>query len=190
MGMKLILASQSPRRRELLSRLRPKFLTVPADVDEHLPSGVAPRAAVCLLAEKKAEAVARLHPNDVVIGSDTIVAFEGEILGKPASAADAVQMLKRLRGRTHSVFTGVCVITPQGKVTEADETAVTMNALTESQIEAYVKSGSPLDKAGSYGIQDAGIVRGYCGSYTNVMGFPLELVEKLLEKTAKEVGYD
>lgn len=185
--MKLILASASPRRKELLRSLRPQFLCVPADIVEVVLPG-SPRETVLSLARQKAEWVAKRYPEDVVIGSDTVVAFEGEILGKPVSAAHAREMLTRLSGRTHSVFTGVCVITPQGMECAAEETLVTMNTLSEEEICAYVAGGSPLDKAGSYGIQDEGIVKSYEGSYTNVMGFPVELAACLLEKSAKEVG--
>lgn len=186
-AMKLILASASPRRKELLRSLRPQFLCVPADIVEVVLPG-SPRETVLSLARQKAEWVAKRYPEDVVIGSDTVVAFEGEILGKPVSAAHAREMLTRLSGRTHSVFTGVCVITPQGMECAAEETLVTMNTLSEEEICAYVAGGSPLDKAGSYGIQDEGIVKSYEGSYTNVMGFPVELAACLLEKSAKEVG--
>lgn len=147
-----------------------------------MPDGILPRAAVELLARRKAESVYSSHADSLVIGADTVVAYKGEILGKPSSEGNAVKTLKMLSGNEHSVFTGVCVIYG-GKIRVAsEESKVRFFSLTDSFIDEYVKGGSPMDKAGSYGIQDGGIVKGFTGSYTNIVGLPDKLTKKMIEE--------
>ena len=182
--MQWILASASPRRRELLKEFIDEFEVIPAKGEEKAQEGLSPDALVCALATQKAAEVASLPQaqGKAVIGSDTIVAYDGEVLGKPKDEADAKRMLSMLSGKVHQVYTGVCIILPSGeKMVEADCTDVAFEALTEPKIEAYIATGSPMDKAGAYGIQDGGIVKEIRGSYSNVVGFPCELFAKLLE---------
>ncbi len=183
----MILASQSPRRRELLALISPEFEVIPAQGEEKLPEGIAPDEAVLLLSQQKAaEVSARKFPSgdvtDTIIAADTVVAIDGDILGKPYSRENAVEMLRRLSGRKHSVFTGVTVITPDRTISFVEETAVEFFPLTESEIEAYVSTGDPMDKAGAYGIQGRGalLVKRIEGDYYNVMGLPVgELYRRL-----------
>lgn len=183
----MILASQSPRRRELLALISPEFEVIPAQGEEKLPAGIAPDEAVLLLSQQKAaEVSARKFPSgdvtDTIIAADTVVAIDGDILGKPHSRENAVKMLRRLSGRKHSVFTGVTVITPDRTISFVEETAVEFFPLTESEIEAYVSTGDPMDKAGAYGIQGRGalLVKRIEGDYYNVMGLPVgELYRRL-----------
>ena len=176
----MVLASQSPRRRELLGLISSDFEIVPAQGDELLPDGISPDKAVLLLSSQKAAEVRqRLYPDseivpDTIIAADTVVSIDGEILGKPHSAENAAEMLHRLSGRKHSVFTGVTLITPSDSVTFAEETLVEFYPLTEQEIEIYTASGEPMDKAGAYGIQGKGalLVKRIEGDYYNVMGLP------------------
>lgn len=183
----LVLASASPRRRELLERLGVEFRTVPAEVDERpIAEQVRePARLVTLLAETKAKAVAREHPRALVIGADTVVVLDGEILGKPSDAREARRMLARLSGRTHHVYTGVAVVDGESGRSEscAEVTAVTFGRLTDEQIERYVQTGEPLDKAGAYGIQGIGatLVERVEGCFFNVVGLPLFRLSRLLE---------
>ena len=177
-----ILASASPRRRELLNQIIPKFEVIPAAADEKVNLSLFPEQMACALAESKCDEVYASHTEDTVIGCDTIVCFGGEILGKPKDRADAFETLKRLSGKTHYVITGVCVRNKYNKLTDFDKTEVKFNVLSDEFIKIYVDGGSPLDKAGSYGIQDGGIVNEYFGSYTNVVGLPVNLVRKMLKE--------
>ncbi len=185
--MEWILASASPRRRQLLGELIEHFEVIPSLADENV-EGASPRALVELLAERKASEVAlrSVHEGKMVIGSDTVVALSGEVLGKPKDEADAFRMLAALSGRAHAVYTGVCFArAEQGKLslyTRSDKTEVFFKELSPSFIRAYIASGSPMDKAGAYGIQDGGLVEKIVGSYTNVVGFPVELVKEMIEK--------
>ena len=159
----------------------PEFSVIPAKGEEKADEGLPPRALVQVLAEQKASEVAALHEAQgaAVVGSDTVVAYGDEILGKPKDEADAKRMLKLLSGKTHQVYTGVCLLLPDGqKRIGADCTDVEFESLTDGQIDAYIATGSPMDKAGAYGIQDGGIVKAIRGSYSNVVGFPCELFEK------------
>ncbi|HYS16872.1 MAG TPA: Maf family protein [Candidatus Binatia bacterium] len=183
--MRLILASQSPRRRELLRRIRPEFEVIPSDIDEVLEGG--PTAeAVAGLALRKARAVAARAGSGVVLAADTIVVIDGVALGKPSGAEEARAMLVRLRGRQHEVLTGVGVVdAATGRAASTTVVSrVLMAAYPDATIEAYAASGSPLDKAGAYAIQDlqGALVDGVVGSYTNVVGLPLEATRRLLEK--------
>ena len=184
--MKFVLASASPRRKELLSGLVEEFEIVPSRANEDIDGKIPPNELVKKLARRKAEEVASRPENEgkIVIGSDTVVAFEGNVLGKPRDREDAFAMLTALSGKRHEVYTGVCFACRKGdewKIwTAVDETAVYFERLTSEAVTAYIDSGSPMDKAGAYGIQDGGLVKKIEGSYTNVVGFPIELVKKML----------
>ncbi|MDE6001745.1 MAG: Maf family protein [Clostridia bacterium] len=180
--MNYVLASASPRRRELLSQIIPDFEVIPATKAEKVNMSLFPEKIACALAESKCDEVFKSRPENTVIGCDTIVVFGGEILGKPKDRDDAYKTLKRLSGKTHYVYTGVCVQNKYKKVVDFDKTEVKFNALSDEFLKIYVDGGSPLDKAGSYGIQDGGLVKEYFGSYTNVVGLPVTLVKKLLEE--------
>jgi septum formation protein len=179
----VVLASASPRRRELLRRLIPDFEVIPSDIDEQLEPGPLTEA-VAHLAEVKARAVAAGRSDGIVLGADTMVVIDGDALGKPADRNDAVAMLRRLRGRSHDVLTGVAVIDVAGgrTFTGTDVTRVIMARYSDDLIDRYVASGAPLDKAGAYAIQDLDgvLVEAIIGSYTNVVGLPLGLTARLL----------
>jgi len=178
----LILASSSPRRRELLTQAGIAFTVQPADIDESHRPGESPIAFTQRLAREKAEAVFAHHPQATVLGADTIVVCDAEILGKPADAADAARMLRLLSDREHQVITGVAIITPQGTRTQADITTVTMRKISEEEIQNYIATGEPMDKAGAYAIQGgaAPFVTSIEGDYTNVVGLPIKLVQEML----------
>lgn len=180
--MNYILASASPRRKELLSLVIPAFEVVPATAEEKVNISLFPEQMAVSLAESKCDEVFKTHRDSTVIGCDTVVVFEGEILGKPKDRDDAFNTLKRLSGKTHYVITGVCVRNKYKKLIEYEKTEVKFNILSDEFIKIYVDGGSPLDKAGSYGIQDGGLVKEYFGSYTNVVGLPVTLVKKMLEE--------
>ncbi len=180
--MQYVLASASPRRRELLTQIIPQFEVIPAKAEEKVNMSLFPEKVACALAESKCDEVFAENSSKTVIACDTVVVFGGEILGKPKDSADAVKTLKLLSGKTHYVITGVCVRSPYKKAVEFDRTEVKFNILTDEFIKKYVESGSPMDKAGSYGIQDGGIVKEYFGSYTNVVGLPVTLTKKLIEE--------
>lgn len=192
--MEWILASKSPRRKQLLGELIEKFEIVPAVGEEVCEGAKTCKQLVENLAAGKAREVAALGEaaGKAVLGSDTVVTLDGEVLGKPKDEADATRMLKALRGRVHEVYTGVCISVPtaSGRVEliDADCTRVEFEALTNEQIAAYVATGSPMDKAGAYGIQDGGLVKRIEGSFSNVVGLPVELCKKMIalaEQTAK-----
>ena len=179
----VILASASPRRRELLARLIRDFVVVPSNVDEALAGPITP-APVAALALRKARAVAGRVTEGVVLGADTIVVVDGQPLGKPTSHDDARAMLRRLRGRSHEVITGVGVVDAASRreAATAVVTRVFMASFTDQAIDDYVATGEPFDKAGAYAIQEKGrdLVAGYVGSYTNVVGLPLDATRRLL----------
>ena len=181
----LVLASASPRRRELLQRLGWQFEVRPADVDETPIAGEDPVAYVRRLAEAKAVAVFADTPDAVVLAADTVVDLDGALLGKPADTGSARSMLRRLSGRTHRVHTGVAVASSSRCRVGSDTTFVTMAPLGTSVIEWYVGTGEPLDKAGAYAIQGAGamFVERVRGSTSNVVGLPLAVVARLLAPT-------
>ncbi len=184
----LVLASASPRRRELLAMTGIPFIIDAPEVDEHCTLGA--REAVAELARRKAEAGAALHPGKVVLASDTLVAIDDQPLGKPQDEADAFRMLRSLSGRWHHVYTGVCVIDAQGGVhTDVDATAVHFCPMTGAEIRAYIATGEPMDKAGSYALQGiAGLwVDMIEGSSSNVIGLPLTLTRRLLEEAGLRV---
>ena len=185
--MQYVLASASPRRRELLSQILNDFIVDPAVGGEEVNISFFPEDIACALAERKCDEVFSRHSGSTVIGCDTIVVFRGEILGKPKDEADAVETLKLLSGRTHFVITGVCVRNKYKKLVRYDKTEVKFNVLSDEFIKKYVAGGSPMDKAGSYGIQDGGLVKQYFGSYTNVVGLPVALVRKMLKEVREDI---
>src|SRR6266850_6996912 len=181
--MRLILASASPRRRELLGEICPEFEVVPSEIEETLDGGPIPEA-VARLAIRKARAVAASAPGAIILAADTVVVVDGMALGKPARHQEARAMLLRLRGREHEVVTGLAVVDARAG-REASTTVVSrvlMASYPDATIEAYVASGSPLDKAGGYAIQDLGgrLVDALVGSYSNVVGLPLAATRRLL----------
>ena len=182
----LYLASSSPRRRELLDLAGIPYLAAPTDADERFAGGTPPEEAVRLLARRKAEACFAQHPDGVVLGADTVVSLGGRILGKPKTPAHAAEMLRLLSGKTHEVFTGFCVLAQGRCEAAAERTEVAFYPLSEAEIQAYVATGEPLDKAGAYGIQGRGalLVRGIHGDYYNVMGLPIARVARLLRTFA------
>lgn len=177
----IILASKSPRRKELLSFITTDFTVKSADVDETLPQGITPDKAVEYLSRIKAEPLK--NENDIVIGADTVVALDGKILGKPRDEADAFATLKMLSGREHSVFTGVSVIKGEKIETFSVQTKVKMFELTDKEIEEYIETAEPFDKAGSYGIQGKGslLVEKIDGDYFNVVGLPISRLNRVLK---------
>lgn len=180
----IILASSSPRRQALLSHLGVSFQVDPSDLEETIRADVSPQEAAETLAAHKARAVAARHPDKVVLAADTLVVLDGTVLGKPETPDDARRMLRSLSGRTHAVYTGVALILDESdqEVIDHEKTFVTFSPLTDDEIDAYVASGSPLDKAGGYGIQDdrgALFVRSIEGDYYNVMGLPVSKVYRL-----------
>lgn len=160
----------------------PSFEVLPATAEEKVNISIFPEQTAVSLAESKCDEVFENHGDSTVIGCDTVVVFEGEILGKPKDENDAYATLKRLSGKTHYVVTGVCVRNKNKRLSGFEKTEVKFNVLSDDFIKNYVDGGSPLDKAGSYGIQDGGIVKEYFGSYTNVVGLPVNLVKKMLEE--------
>ena len=175
--MKLLLASASPRRKELLSAFC-EFEIVPSHFEEAETGSAA--EVVLMNARGKAQEVLARFPDCRVLGADTVVALDQMILGKPKDREDAKRMLRLLSGRVHSVFTGVCIADGNGSEERVIETKVLFKTLSEKTIEDYVLSGTPLDKAGAYGIQDGIVVASIEGSYSNVMGLPMEAVEEML----------
>jgi septum formation protein len=187
--MALVLASASPRRRELLQNAGIPFIIQPSNVPELPREGEAPQACAERLAREKALDVSRQRPQDFVLGADTIVIVDGQILGKPRDTADAARMLHLLAGRTHQVTTGVCLISPDRKGSSAEDTRsettlVTMSGLSDEDIGSYIATGEPLDKAGAYAIQ--GIASRWVsrieGDYFNVVGLPVSLVYRMLQE--------
>lgn len=171
-----MLASKSPRRAELLTRIGLDFIVRPAEIDEAFAPGLAPAEAVAEISEKKACAVCAAEPEGrIVVACDTVVAAGSRIFGKPADADEAAAMLRALSGRTHDVFSGLTVCTGERMVTACERTSVVFRALTEAEIAAYIRTGEPFDKAGAYGIQGMGmlLVERIDGDYYNVMGLPV-----------------
>ena len=172
--MKLVLASKSPRRSEILKNAGIDFTVRVADADETIPDGTKPEDAVVFLAARKAMAVER-KDDEVVLGADTVVVLDDKILGKPKDKDDAFNMIKMLSGRVHSVFTGVCAIGDGISLTFAEETKVEFYSLTDDEINEYLDTDEPYDKAGAYGIQGyaSKFIRGIEGDYFNVVGLPI-----------------
>lgn len=175
MRKKIILASASPRRKELLSQIGVTFEIIKAEKEEHITSSI-PTEVVKELSMQKAKEVAAKCDGSIIIGADTIVAMEGQILGKPKDRADAMRMLRLLQGKKHQVITGVTVLLGSTKTRSfAEVTDVSLYPMTDAQIERYIATGEPMDKAGAYGIQGrfAAYVRGIEGDYNNVVGLPV-----------------
>ena len=185
----LVLASASPRRRDLLAGLQLDFEVRSAEIDESALTDELPEDHVLRLARAKAQAVAR--PGELVLAADTVVVLEGRILGKPADPADAQQMLSSLAGREHDVYTGVALFEPDRDtlVSATDRSEVRIAALDKDEISWYVSTGEPLDKAGSYAIQGLGalFVERVVGNYTNVVGLPLPLTRSLFQQLSYDI---
>ncbi len=180
----LILASASPRRKEILENLGYKFICLAADADESLPDGVNGYDAAYELAYRKAIAVSALKPDDVVLASDTVVFCDGKILGKPTDRADAENMLRALSGKRHTVYTGVCVMSADMCERFVGATEVEFYPTEDELIEWYLDTDEPYDKAGAYGIQGKGsvLVKKMDGDYFTVMGLPAAEVFRTLKK--------
>lgn len=183
----LILASQSPRRKYLLEQAGLTFRVIPSSIDESRLPLSPPADYVQQLAEAKAMDVARNYPNSWVLGADTIVAVDGRMLGKPGSPKEAREMMQRLSGKTHQVYTGFCLVHHRDarRITDMARTDVAFKLLTAREIDWYISTGEPFDKAGAYAIQGLGtfLVRRINGSYTNVVGLPVcEVLEILLRE--------
>ena len=181
---KIILASGSPRRRELLKMAELKFDICIKSVDESIPQGVEPEKAAQMNAKKKAAAVKGCCDDALIIGADTIVVLENQILGKPRDKAEACEMLKALSGNTHRVITGVCLAVNGEYRTFYEETKVEFYELTDDEIRRYVSTGEPMDKAGGYGIQGKGcmLIKKIDGDYYNVVGLPVARLIREMRK--------
>lgn len=182
--MSIILASNSPRRRELLAQIGIRdFQILSPDVDEAVEPGLSPARMVEALSLRKAQAAAgRAGADDLIIAADTVVALDGRVLGKPRDQGEAFAMLSALSGREHRVYTGVTVLGGGQAATEHEETAVAFRALSPEEIRDYIATGEPMDKAGAYGIQGVGalLVQGIRGDYCNVVGLPLFRLGRML----------
>jgi septum formation protein len=188
----VILASQSPRRRELLTLVGIAHTVRPADLDESYFVGEQPSAHCERLAREKAAVVARDAPDALVIGSDTIVVVDGDVLGKPRDETHAAEMLARLSGRSHVVMTAVAVQWRGVEVSAVEAVGVTFHSLTREDIRAYIATGEPMDKAGAYGIQGYGatIVQRVDGDYFAVMGLPLQRLVRLMAELGVRYAFD
>ena len=186
--MNVILASQSPRRKELLGLFRIPFSIQVPDADETMDPGAPAAEQVALVSRRKAEAVQR-DPGDVVIAADTIVVCAGQILGKPKDTADARRMLRLLSGRDHQVMTGMTVLRDGRCLTCTEITDIHFRDLSDHEIDAYIRTGEPMDKAGSYGIQGGAALfaERMVGDYYNVMGLPVCRLGQLLRQIAPEI---
>ena len=181
--MQIILASQSPRRRELLERMGiSHFDIIPAKGEERAQPGLTPERLVEELSRQKAAEIAAAHPDALIIAADTVVAVDGTVLGKPHDRDDAVRMLQTLSGREHTVYSGLTVCWQGRSVTQHEATAVRFRPLSQDDIHHYVSTGEPMDKAGSYGIQGYGctLVEGISGDYYNVVGLPVCRLSQIL----------
>ena len=177
--MKIILASKSPRRREILETMGVEFEIDVADVDESVSSELSPVEAVCEISKRKAQKVAERHADDViVISADTVVVIDEKIIGKPKDKEDAFNIIKSLSGRTHQVYTGFTVCGKGKTKTDFEVTSVCFKTLCDDDIKRYVATGEPMDKAGAYGIQQKGnlFVEYIHGDYYNVVGFPISKI--------------
>ena len=188
--MDIILASQSPRRRELLERMGVRdFRVVTPDIDEHMDRELPPEELVRRISLEKALAVQEQEGNtSIIIAADTVVALDGAVLGKPADELEAFKMLSTLSGCRHQVYTGMTVLRGEEKYTVSEETTVTFRELSAEEIDRYIATGEPMDKAGAYGIQGYGalLVSGIQGDYYNVMGLPVCRLGMLL----RQLGVD
>ena len=182
--MKVILASKSPRRKELLGRIFDEFDIKTVPTDETLPEGIHPREGVRILAERKGAPVASENAEAMVISSDTLVEIDGEALGKPVDRADAYRILRKLSGRTHNVHTGVAIHLGGRVFSGTHSSSVTFKELSDEEIYGYIDTGEPMDKAGAYGIQGEGgkFVLGFEGEFDSIMGLSVSLTRALIER--------
>jgi len=190
----IILASSSPRRKELLELVNIPFKVHPSDVNEEIDQPLPPNKVVEELALRKAKDIAKNYQQEIIIGADTIVVLSNEILGKPCNEQEAHQMLSKLQGRVHEVYSGVAVIDSKTGETVVSHrvTKVHMQSLTDEQIKAYIETKEPMDKAGSYGIQGIGaiFIEQIEGDYFNVVGLPLSLLTNILKRFEIDVIKD
>ena len=185
--MKLLLASQSPRRKELLSSLGFEFEVVRIDCEEILPEHIKIEEAAAYLSELKADAFRSLTNDEVLLTADTVVAIDNQVLGKPKDEADAFNMLRSLSGKTHQVYTGITIKTADKTFTETDVADVTLDDISDDEINYYIQKYKPFDKAGSYGIQEwlgMAKISKMTGSFYTIMGLPTHLVYKILKETS------
>ncbi len=183
--MKLLLASQSPRRKELLSNLGFTFEVVKIDCEEIVPEHIRVGESAAYLSELKANAFRSLEEGEILLTADTVVAIDGKFLGKPTDEEDAATMLKLLSGKTHQVYTGITIKTSEKTITETDVAEVEFDELTDQEIEYYIQQYQPFDKAGSYGIQEwlgMAKIKKLNGSFYTIMGLPTHLVYKILKE--------
>lgn len=178
--MQIILASQSPRRQELLKEIFDSFDVMPQDVNEDVEDKD-PKELVKKLATKKLNNLDTKYPEALIISADTIVWLNGVLYGKPHTEENAIKTLQSLSGTTHYVYTGVCIAYKGQKHVFVDEAQIEFRELTNEEIVTYVKTKQPLDKAGAYGIQDGDMVKAYRGSYSNIMGLPVEKLKEELK---------
>jgi septum formation protein len=186
--MKIILASNSPRRKELLEKHKISFVVKPSNVNEVIDKNLSVYENVMNLAKIKALDVFNRNQEEVVLAADTIVVYENEILGKPIDEMDAFRMLKLLSGKTHEVITGVALFSEDSQIIDYEVSKVTFNKITEEEILEYIKTKEPMDKAGSYAIQGIGskFVKSYEGEFDNIVGLPMKLVLKMLNRSNKK----
>ena len=184
--MRYILASKSPRRKDLMKSISSDFLVASEDIDEESSYKLSPIDAVKDIAKRKGEEVYKSYPDDLVISADTIVIIDNEIVGKPIDEADAKRILKKLSGRIHYVLTGYAIHYKGKDIVGVVKTNVEFNELSDELIDKYIKSGSPMDKAGAYGAQDSDmkfpIIKNITGSYDNVIGFPVKEIKESIEE--------
>ncbi len=182
--MPIVLASASPRRKDLLRNAGIDFVLKPSNIPEVLHPGEAPDAFAKRMAREKASAVAAQHPDQIVLGADTVVVVDDQALGKPENEQDAVRMLRLLSGRKHEVITGVCLMGKNFEDTRCESTAVYFSELSDDDVRAYVASGEPMDKAGAYAIQGGASpwIAKIDGDYSNVVGLPVSLVLRMLRQ--------
>ncbi|MPS63790.1 MAG: septum formation protein Maf [Chryseobacterium sp.] len=183
--MKILLASQSPRRKELLSNLGFDFEVVKIDCEEIVPEHIKVGEAAGYLSELKASAFRKLKENEILLTADTVVAIDNQFLGKPQNEEDATKMLQLLSGKTHQVYTGITIKTLNNTITETDVADVEIDGLTTDEIKYYIQNYQPFDKAGSYGIQEwlgMAKIKKIHGSFYTIMGLPTHLVYKILKE--------
>ena len=180
----MVLASKSPRRRELMKRITPDFIVFDSDVDEDRYKKLSPIDASKCISLKKAQVAKFAYPDEIIISADTIVVLDNKIINKPKNKKDAYDILKKLSNKEHEVITAFTVIKEDKTITDIVVSIVIFNDLNDDLINSYIESGSPLDKAGAYGIQDNEkfpIVKSYTGSYDNIVGFPVDEIKEVLE---------
>ncbi len=186
--MKYVLASKSPRRQELMKLISSDFVVVSEDINEESSYTLSPINAVEDIAKRKGEAVEKFYPNDLIISADTIVVLDDKIIGKPVDKIDAKRILKELSGKTHYVHTGFRIKYLSKEILTHVTSEVMLNQLSDELIDKYVASGSPLDKAGAYGVQDNDkypIIKKVIGSIDNVIGFPVKEIKEAIEQIKK-----